>query len=71
MMESIFHDGKKSCVGDQKLKNWTKWFVAIHNLLWGKIQYCFLRKDTVFSSHDLVFLSIKTKKITKLNSLPT
>jgi hypothetical protein len=25
MMEQIFHDGKKSCVGDQKLKDWTKW----------------------------------------------
>jgi hypothetical protein len=25
MMEQIFHDGKKSCVGDQKLRDWTKW----------------------------------------------
>jgi len=40
MMEQIFHDGKKSCVGDQKLRDWAKWFVAIQNVLWGKIQ-CF------------------------------
>jgi len=32
---------------------------------------CFRRKDTVLSSHDLAFLLIKSKKITKLNSLPT
>jgi hypothetical protein len=25
MMEQIFHDEKKSCVGDQKLRDWTKW----------------------------------------------
>jgi hypothetical protein len=31
---------KKSYVGDQKLRDWTKWFVAIHSVLWGKIQ-CF------------------------------
>jgi hypothetical protein len=37
MMEQIFHDKKKSCVGDQKLINWTKWFVAIYSVLWGKI----------------------------------
>jgi len=24
MMEQIFHDGKKNCVGDKKLKDWTK-----------------------------------------------
>jgi len=30
---------------------------------------CFVRKDTVFSPHDLAFQLIK--KITKLNSLPT
>jgi hypothetical protein len=24
MMESIFHDGKKSYVGDKKLREWTK-----------------------------------------------
>jgi len=29
MMEQIFHDGKTSCVGDQKLRDWTKWFVVI------------------------------------------
>jgi hypothetical protein len=28
MIEQIFHDGKKSCVGDQKLRDWTKWFVV-------------------------------------------
>jgi len=37
MMEQIFHDGKKHCVGDQKLKDWTKWFVVIYSVLWGKI----------------------------------
>jgi hypothetical protein len=40
MMEQIFHDGKKNCVGDQKLRDWTKWFVVIYSVLWGKIQ-CF------------------------------
>jgi hypothetical protein len=34
MMEQIFYDRKKSCVGDQKFKDWTKWFVAIYNILW-------------------------------------
>jgi hypothetical protein len=24
MMEQIFHDEKKSCVGDKKLRDWTK-----------------------------------------------
>ena len=23
---------KKSCVGDQKLRDWTKWFVAIYSV---------------------------------------
>jgi len=31
MMKQIFHDEKKSCVGDQKLRDWTKWFVAIYS----------------------------------------
>jgi len=39
MIELIFYDKKKSCIGNQKLKDWTKWFVAIHSVLWGKIQY--------------------------------
>jgi hypothetical protein len=30
-MKQIFHDEKKSCVGEQKLRNWTKWFVAIYS----------------------------------------
>jgi hypothetical protein len=25
MMEQIFHDEKKSCVGDPKLRDWIKW----------------------------------------------
>jgi hypothetical protein len=25
---------KKSCVGDQKLRDWTKWFVAVYSVLW-------------------------------------
>jgi len=37
MMEQIFHDEKKSCVGDQKLRDWTKWFVAIYSVLGEKI----------------------------------
>ena len=40
MIESIFYDGKKSCVGNQKLRYWIKWFVAIHSVLWEKI-LCF------------------------------
>jgi len=28
MMELIFHDGKKSCVGDQKLRDWIKWLFS-------------------------------------------
>jgi len=46
MMEQIFHDGKKGCVGDQKLRDWInkkpmrKNVVAIDNVLWGKLQ-CF------------------------------
>jgi hypothetical protein len=40
MMEPLFNDGKKNCVGDQKLRGWTKWFVAIHSVLREKIQ-CF------------------------------
>jgi hypothetical protein len=40
MMEPIFYDGKKSCIGDQKVRDWTTWFAAIHSILWGKIQ-CF------------------------------
>jgi len=39
MMEQIFHDGKRSCAGDQKLRDWIKWFVAIYSVLWGKIQW--------------------------------
>jgi len=39
-MKQIFHDGTKSCVGDQKLIDLTKWFIAIYSVLWGKIQ-CF------------------------------
>ena len=36
MMEPIFHDGKKNCVGDQKLRDWIEWFVAINSVFWGK-----------------------------------
>jgi len=28
MMKPIFHDGKKSYVGDQKLRSWTKWLFS-------------------------------------------
>ena len=28
MMEPIFHDGKKSCVGDKKLRDWIKWLFS-------------------------------------------
>jgi hypothetical protein len=31
MTEQIFYDEKKSCVDDQKLRDWTKWFVAIYS----------------------------------------
>jgi len=34
MMKLIFHDGKQNCIGDKKLKDWIKWFVAIHSVLW-------------------------------------
>jgi hypothetical protein len=54
MMKQIFYDGKKSCVDDQKLRDWTKWFVAI-------LQY-FMRKDTILSPHNLAFQLIKSKK---------
>jgi hypothetical protein len=37
MIEQIFHDEKKSCVGDQKLRDCTKWFVAIYSVLGEKI----------------------------------
>jgi hypothetical protein len=36
MMEQIFHDEKKSCVGDPKLRDWTKWFVVIYSVLWER-----------------------------------
>jgi len=39
-------------------------------MIYSNLQ-CFGRKDTVLSAHDLAFLLIKRKKITKLNSLPT
>ena len=32
MIEPIFHDGKKTVLVIKKLKDWTKWFVAIHNV---------------------------------------
>jgi hypothetical protein len=38
-------------------------------MIFSNSQY-FVRKDTVLSPHDLAFLLIKSKKITKLNSLP-
>jgi hypothetical protein len=63
MIESIFHDGKKSCVGDQKLKR-------LNKMICSNPQ-CFVRKDTVLSPLDLAALLIKRNKIAKLNSLPT
>ena len=30
MIKLIFHDRKKSCVGNKKLRDWTKWFIAIN-----------------------------------------
>jgi hypothetical protein len=33
MMEPIFHDGKKKLCWWSKLRDWTKWFVAIHSVL--------------------------------------
>jgi hypothetical protein len=49
-MELIIHKGKKICVGDQKLKDWIEWVVAIHSAF-----------PTWFSLllHDLIFLLIK------------
>jgi len=32
MMKPIFHDEKKSCVGDQKLRDWTKWLFLLYFL---------------------------------------
>ena len=53
MMEPIFHNGKKSCVGDQKLKT------EQNNLQQSTV---FLRKNTVLLPHDLAFQLIKRKK---------
>ena len=64
MMELIFHDGKKSCVGDKKTQR-------LNKMIYSNPQY-FVRKYIVLSPHDLAFLLIKKKKkIIKLNSLPT
>ena len=52
-MEQIFHDGKKSCVGDQKLKT------EQNDLQQSTV---FLRKNTVLLPHDLAFQLIKRKK---------
>ena len=60
-MEQIFHDGKKSCVGDQKLK-------TEQNDLQQSTVFC---EEKYSAPHDLAFQLIKTKKITKLNFLPT
>jgi len=53
-MEQIFHDGKKSCVGDKKN-------LETEQNICSNLQY-FVRKDTVFSPHDLAFQLIKRKK---------
>ena len=52
-MEQIFHDEKKSCVGDQKLKT------EQNDLQQSTV---FLRKNTVLLPHDLAFQLIKRKK---------
>ena len=49
MIKPIFHDGKKSCVGDKKFRDCSN-------------PHCFVRKDTVLLSHDLTFMLIKSKK---------
>jgi hypothetical protein len=49
MIEQIFHDEKKSCVGDQKLLN---------KMICSNLP-CFVRKNRVFSPHDLTFQLIK------------
>ena len=64
MIEPIFYDRKKKIVGNKKTQRPNK-------MICSNLQ-CFVRKDTILSSHDLAFLLIKSKKkITKLNSLPT
>ena len=44
--------------------------LRLNKMICSNLQ-CFVRKNTVLSPHDLTFQLIKTKKITKLNSLPT
>jgi len=57
MMEQIFHDGKKSCVGDQKLRDWIKWFCE--------------ERYSAFVTWFSFSVNKKQKKNTKLNLLPT
>jgi hypothetical protein len=52
MVELIFHDGKKIVLVIKNLE-------TEQNNLYPQ---CFMRKDTVFSPYDLVFLLIKRKK---------
>ena len=56
-MKPIFHYGKKSCVGDKKTQR-------LNKMICSNPQ-CFVRKDTVFSPHDLTFLLIQNKKYYK------
>jgi hypothetical protein len=55
MIEPIFHDGKKNYVGDKKLRDWTKWFVAIHNV--------FEKNLVKLNSNQLNIKKIKSTKI--------
>ena len=53
MIEQIFHDGKKNCVGDQKLK-------TEQNDLQQSTMFC--EEKYSVQSHDLAFQLIKSKK---------
>ena len=57
MMGLIFHDGKKSCVGDQNLE-------TEQNDLQQSIVFC--KERYIASPHDLAFLLIKSKKHYKI-----
>ena len=61
MIKLIFHDRKKSCVGNKKLRDWTKWFIAINGAFTTWFSFSVNKKQKNYKAKFSIKLILKKK----------
>jgi hypothetical protein len=59
MIKLIFHDRKKNCVGNKKLRDWTKWFIAINGAFTTWFSFSVNKKQKNYKAKFSIKLILK------------